>query len=93
MDNTNKHSKVKCPDCGSKSKTKLLTAPAGVIFANARESSKWDNFGYRAGKTMDEAKELRRNAQEKSHMGADPYEATAQIEKDLNTDANWDFDK
>jgi putative FmdB family regulatory protein len=90
FDKTEKYPKVKCSGCGSKKKTKLITAPAGVIFTNARESSKWDNFGYRAGKTMEEAKDCRRNAQEKSHMGADPYvDAAAQVEADLNNDANW----
>lgn len=80
---------AKCPVCGSKKKTRLLSAP-NLKFANPRESSKWDNFGYRAGYTMDEAKDLRRNAEAKSHVGPNPYENyEAQVAADINNDANW----
>ena len=80
---------LKCPSCGSKKKEKLLSAP-NIKFANPRESSKWDNFGYRAGYTMDEAKDCRRNAEGKSHVGPNPYENyEAQVAADINNDDNW----
>ena len=81
--------KLKCPACGSKKKDRLLGA-SSIMFAYPRESSKWNNFDYRAGKTMEEAQDCRRNAQEKSHMGANPYENyEAQVAADINNDANW----
>lgn len=88
-DEKGKYPTVKCPKCGSKKKTKLLSQIGGVIFTNARESSKWDNFGYRAGKTMEEAQDCRRQAEEASHMGSDPYHSAAQIAADINNDANY----
>lgn len=88
-DEKGKYPGVQCPDCGSKKKTKIMTRAPHAMFANPRESSKWDNFSYRAGKTMEEAKDCRRNAEEKSHMGADPYHGAAQVAADINNDANW----
>lgn len=87
-DETGKYKGVKCPDCGSKKKTKLFSV-CNVKFSNPRESSKWDNFSYRAGKTMEEAQECRRNAQAASHVGPDPYgpAAAAQIAADINNDS------
>jgi hypothetical protein len=41
-------------------------------FAQPWESSKWDNFEYRAGYNMVKAQKERRNAEDKSHMGANP---------------------
>lgn len=89
-DPTGKYKGVKCPSCGSKSKTKLMTFCA-VSFTNPRDTSKWDNFTFRAGKTMEEAQDCRRYAQEHSHVGANPYGAAsdAQIAADINNDANW----
>ena len=43
------------------------------MFGNPKESSKWDNFGYRAGHNMEKAKSERRVAESKSHMGTNPY--------------------
>lgn len=42
-------------------------------FGSPKESSKWDNFSYRAGHNMETAKSDRRKAASKSHMGTDPY--------------------
>jgi putative FmdB family regulatory protein len=80
---------IKCPSCKSKSKVRLFGVP-NIKFANPRESSRWDNFSYRAGKTMEEAQECRRNAEEKSHVGPNPYgDYNAQVAADINNDANW----
>lgn len=65
-------SETTCPDCNSKRVKQELTCP-NVSFAQPRESSKWDNFEYRAGYTMEEAKDLRRKAQEASRDDVDPY--------------------
>lgn len=58
--------------CGSKKVEQLLTVPA-VVFVNAKESSKYDNFSYKAGALMEKAKEERRFAEEHDHMGVNPY--------------------
>ncbi len=63
-----KISSVKCPYCKSKSKTKLISS-----FNMGFTSSKMDNFGYRAGYNMENAKAVRRNAEEHSHVGPNPY--------------------
>ncbi len=54
---------VRCPSCNSKSLNKNIPGVPGAIFGNPRESKKWDNFSYRAGKTMEEAKQCRRDAE------------------------------
>lgn len=45
-----------------------------VNFTNPKESSRWDNFEYRAGHNMESAKQDRRNAESLSHVGANPYQ-------------------
>ena len=69
---------VSCPSCKSKKKKKLLN-DANIKFADPRGTSKFDNFNYRAGYNLDQAKDLRRNAQEKSHMGTEPYNSIDDI--------------
>lgn len=59
---------VVCPKCNSCRKLKLASLPS-VQFANPKESSKFESFTYRAGYFMDKAREERRVAEEKSHMG------------------------
>jgi len=45
-----------------------------MTFANPKESAKYhDNFNYRAGVNMEQAKAERRNAETASHMGRNPY--------------------
>ncbi len=58
---------VRCPECKSKSLNKNVMGGrcAEVIFDKPRESSKWDNWSYRQGKTMEEAKQCRANAEVK----------------------------
>ena len=72
FDPTGKYSTAKCEHCGSKKKEKL-SHNCTVTFANPKDSSKWESFSYRAGKTMDDAKELRRKAEAQSHVGDQPY--------------------
>ncbi len=72
-DATEKYKDVKCPQCKSKRKERTFDYDVGVAFGNPKESSKWDNFSYRAGFNMEKAKGDRREAAKKSHMGTDPY--------------------
>ena len=72
FDETGKYSDVSCPKCNSKSKTKLLNS-ANIKFAQPKDTSKFDNFSYRAGYNLEQATDLRRKAEAASHMGTDPY--------------------
>lgn len=71
-DETGKYSNINCPSCGSKSKTKLINS-VNIKFNQPQDTSKFDNFSYRAGYNMDQAQELRRKAESASHMGSEPY--------------------
>ena len=71
-DKTEKYKGVECPDCGSKSKIKLVSS-CGISFGNPKESSKWDSRSYRAGHNHERAKGERRHAEAASHMGTNPY--------------------
>ena len=68
-----KYKGVKCPQCKSKRKRRTFDYDVVPTFSNPKESSKWDNFEYRAGFNMEGAKACRREAEAKSHMGANPY--------------------
>lgn len=72
-DETEKYKGVKCPHCKSKKKKRTFDYDVGCAFGNPKESSKWDNFSYRAGYNMETARSDRRKAASKSHMGTDPY--------------------
>lgn len=72
-DETEKYKGVKCPQCKSKRKQRTFDYDIAVTFTNPKESSKWDNFSYRAGHNMEGAKTCRREAEAKSHMGTNPY--------------------
>ena len=72
FDPTGKYSDVKCPHCNSKRKRQGLTA-AALKFANPKDTSKFDNFSYRAGYNLDKAQDERRPAEAASHMGTTPY--------------------
>jgi len=74
-DKTEKYKGVECPDCGSKSKRKLVSS-CGISFGNPKESSKWDSRSYRAGHNHERAKGERRHAEAASHMGTNPYGGT-----------------
>lgn len=72
FDATGKYTRVSCPHCDSKKKKKLLN-DANIKFAQPKDTSKFDNFNYRAGYNLEQAQNLRRDAQTASHMGTDPY--------------------
>lgn len=72
-DESGKYKWIKCPQCKSKKKKRTFDYNVAVAFTNPKESSKWDNFTYRAGHNMENAKATRRAAESKSHMGTNPY--------------------
>lgn len=49
-----------------------MDAP-NLVFTNPKDTSKWDNFGYRAGFNMEKAKKERRDAEAFS-KGEGPYQ-------------------
>lgn len=65
--------KVRCPNCNSKKVEKLISVP-NFAFAQPQDSSMWQtNMDYRFGHNLARAKQERKIAEEKSHMGANPY--------------------
>lgn len=72
FDPKGKYSDVCCPSCKSKKKKKNITS-ASVKFTNPTDTSKFDNFSYRAGYNLDKAQSERRAAEAASHMGTAPY--------------------
>jgi putative FmdB family regulatory protein len=83
FDSSGKYKGVKCPACGSKNKIQKMTC-AGIKFTNPRDTSKFDNFGYRAGYNLEQAQELRRNAEAASHVGARPYSGIDDVSSGKN---------
>jgi len=72
-DKSGKYPAVKCPECDSKSKIKLMSLPATAIFKNPEGCDKWCNsHEYRAKYRAEEGKELRSKAEKASHVG-NPY--------------------
>lgn len=71
-DSKGKYKGVKCPACKSSKKEKQVTT-FGVSFVNPIGTSKMDNFEYQAGWRLDRAKDERRAAEAKSHVGSSPY--------------------
>ncbi len=71
-DDTGVYEKVSCPICHSVQKKKM-PARFAFNFGNVVGTSKMDNFGYRAGHNMENAKNERRVAEAASHMGSAPY--------------------
>jgi len=51
----------------------MMPTTANLKFENPQDTSKWDNFSYRAGYNLDSAQDLRRQAESVSHMGTEPY--------------------
>lgn len=75
-DESGKYKDIKCPDCKSKKKEQTFGYEVNCTFDKPKESSKWESFSYRAGYNMEKAKEDRRNAAAKSHMGPNPYNSS-----------------
>lgn len=72
FDSSGKYKDISCPSCNSKRKSQQVTS-ANVKFANPKDTSKFDNFGYRAGYNLEQAQNLRREAEKASHVGETPY--------------------
>jgi len=91
FDNTGKYPGVSCPSCKSKSKKKLLTS-CTFQFSNPVGTDKWTSestgHDFRHKHNVDRpggVRDIRKQAQEKSHMGAEPYNKM----NDFNNDASW----
>ena len=67
-----KSEQVSC-SCGSEDVEKFMPNSFAVTFTNPTDTSKMDSFSYRAGMNMEKAKEERRVAQKRDHMGLNPY--------------------
>lgn len=78
---------LSCPECNSKEIKRRVTVPA-LHFDIPQESSKWDNFEYRAEYNLEKAQKERRNAEMLSHMGEKPYLEQERVDlgtKDINS--------
>ncbi len=51
----------------------MMPTAAQIKFSTPQDTSKWDNFSYRAGYNLDSAQDLRKQAEVASHMGREPY--------------------
>jgi putative FmdB family regulatory protein len=72
-DATGKYKGVKCPHCGSKRKTKLITA-CQFAFADPVGTDRWNNsHDYRFKHNIPRVKKEREMAEKLSHMGGNPY--------------------
>lgn len=78
FDPTGKYKQVSCPQCKSKRK-KLGVTAAAIKFTNPKDTSKFDNFDYRAGYNLEQAQNLRREAEKESHVGSSPYNSIDDI--------------
>jgi len=91
-DETGKYKKVKCPNCNSSKKNKLMSGFA-FNFSNPTDTDRWnsDSSGhdYRFHHNLPKVIDERRRAEEASHVGSNPYN---QI-NDLDNDAAWDASK
>jgi DNA-directed RNA polymerase subunit RPC12/RpoP len=72
FDPTGKYKDSACTHCNSKKK-KMMPTAAQIKFSTPQDTSKWDNFSYRAGYNLDSAQDLRKQAEVASHMGREPY--------------------
>jgi putative FmdB family regulatory protein len=73
---------IYCPTCGADKPDQKITGPRAVIFKEPKGTSFEDKFDYVAQWNMDNAKEIRRQAEANSHMGRSPYNKI----DDLTTD-------
>jgi len=80
-DPTDKYKGVKCPNCGSKNKTKRISKP-NIAGTSARNNI----FSNLAGKNLSRAKGERRAAEATSHVGPTPHVDI----NDLNTGNPFD---
>ncbi len=67
-------STIRCEGCGEDGEiVPVMTVPRSVIFKQPKGTSKEDNFDYVAKWNMDNAKDVRRQAEQESKQGANPY--------------------
>jgi putative FmdB family regulatory protein len=88
FDKTEKYPTVKCPECGSGRKEKLIS-PCQFAFANPIDTDAWnsDSTGhdYRFKHGIPKVKQERAIAESLSHMGTNPYGAGAEADLHLDT--------
>jgi len=81
-DEMGKYSDIRCPECKSKSKDKLISM-ANFKFSQPVGTDRFNNsHDYRHNWNMDRqggTRDQRKEAQEKSHMGAEPYNSIDDI--------------
>jgi putative FmdB family regulatory protein len=86
-DATGKYPGVKCPHCGSKRKTKLITA-CNYSFADPVGTDRWNSesggHDYRFRHNLPNVIKERQRAEEASHMGKNVYNPINDLE---NNDA------
>lgn len=85
-DESGKWESVVCPECGSKSKDKLISM-ANFQFAQPEGTDRFNNSqDYRwKAKFLPKAINERKQAEALSHMGADPYGGST-VESDIEMD-------
>lgn len=75
-DPTDKYKGIKCPECGSGKKTKLIST-FNFTFAQPEGTDRWNSessgHDYRFKHNIPKVKAEREAAQQMSHMGANPY--------------------
>lgn len=86
-DETGKWAKVKCPECGSKKKEKLLSI-ANFQFAQPEGTDRWNSdskgHDYRFKHNIPKVKQERAMAEAMSHMG-NPYMDNSASDIELDT--------
>lgn len=79
---------TECPKCHSKKWEKLISCPS-FNFSNPEGTDRWNNSStghdYRFKHNIPKVKKERKNAEQNSHMGSDPY-GKEQIKKDIERD-------
>lgn len=87
-DESGKYSTIKCPECGSKKKDKLITT-CNYSFSNPIGTDRWNSessgHDYRFKHNLPKVLDERRRAEENSHMGKKVYKDI----NDLDNDASW----
>ncbi len=80
--------KVKCPECGSSSKTRLVSCPS-FKFAQPEDTDRYRNsHDYRFHHNYNKpggVKDQREQAEALSHMGSTPYSDTSASDIELDT--------
>lgn len=85
FDETGKYPGVECPECGSKSKVKIMSS-CSYSFANPVGTDRWtsDSQGhdYRYKHNIPNVAKQREAAKAASHVGPNPYKEINDFEKD-----------